>query len=172
MRTVTPLLKIDTLKLDYFAYFHSIISYQVIFWGNSTEGKRVSNIQKKIIRIMAGVKKVSCRELFKKFNILPLKSEFLLLLLLCILDNMEKFRSNSDIHSINTRHKHDLHMPNANLTSYQKDAYHAQTKLFSTLPSSIKSLNHYIKVFKPELKDYLSSHSFYSVEEFTSIKNC
>jgi hypothetical protein len=37
-------------------------------------------------------------------------------------------------------------------------------KLFSTLPSSIKSLNHDIKVYKPVLKDYLSSHS-YPVEE-------
>jgi hypothetical protein len=71
VRTVTPLLKIDTLKLVYFAYFHSIMSYVVIFWGNSTDSKRVFIIQKKIIRIMAGVKsRVSCRELFKKFNIL------------------------------------------------------------------------------------------------------
>jgi hypothetical protein len=30
MRTVTPLLKIDSLKLVYFAYFHSIMSYGVI----------------------------------------------------------------------------------------------------------------------------------------------
>jgi hypothetical protein len=41
MRTVTPLLKIDTLKLVYFAYFHSIMSYRVIFWGNSTDSKRI-----------------------------------------------------------------------------------------------------------------------------------
>jgi hypothetical protein len=37
MRTVTPLLKVDTLKLVYFAYFHSIMSCGVIFWGNSTD---------------------------------------------------------------------------------------------------------------------------------------
>jgi hypothetical protein len=64
--TVTPVLKTDTLKLVYFAYFHSIMSYGVIFWENSTNSKRVFNIQNKIIRIMAGVKRrVSCRELFK-----------------------------------------------------------------------------------------------------------
>jgi hypothetical protein len=39
MRTVTPLLKTDTLKLIYFAYFYSIMSYGVIFWGNSTDSK-------------------------------------------------------------------------------------------------------------------------------------
>jgi hypothetical protein len=69
---------------------------------------------------MAGVKKsVSCRKLFKKFNILPLASEFLLSLLSFIVDNIKKSQRNSDMHSINIRHKHDLHKLNANLTSYQ-----------------------------------------------------
>jgi hypothetical protein len=92
---------------------------------------------------MAGVKRrVSCREIFKKFNILQLVSEFLLSLLSFVVDNMEKFQTNSDIHNINTRHKHDLHQPSANLTSYQKGAYYAGIKLFTTPPDSIKSLNH------------------------------
>jgi hypothetical protein len=68
------------------------MSYGVIFRGNTTDSKRVFNIQKKIIRIMAVVKRrVSCRELLKKFNILPLASEFLLSLLLFVVDNMDKF---------------------------------------------------------------------------------
>jgi hypothetical protein len=49
MRTVTPLLKVDTLKLVYFAYFHSVMSYGVIFWGNSADRKREFIIQKKIL---------------------------------------------------------------------------------------------------------------------------
>jgi hypothetical protein len=127
-------------------------------------------IQKKIIRKMAGVKRrVFCKELFKKFNILPLASEFLLSLLSFVVDNMEKFHTNSDIHNINTRHKHDLHEPSANLTSYQKGAYYVGITLFSTLPDSIKSLNHDIKVLKPALKDYLLSHSF-SVGELLQLK--
>jgi hypothetical protein len=43
--------------------------------------------------------------------------------------------------------------------------------MVNTLPDSIESLNHDIIVFKPALKDYLLSHSFYSVEEFISIEN-
>jgi hypothetical protein len=62
MRTVTSLVKTETLKLVYFAYFHSIMSYGIIFWGNSTDSKKVFYIQKRIIRIMAGTKKrASCR---------------------------------------------------------------------------------------------------------------
>jgi hypothetical protein len=69
---------------------------------------------------------------------------------------MEKFKTNSDIHtSINTRHKHDLCQPSANLTSYQKGAYYAGIKKFNTLPNSIKSLNNDIKVIP--LKKWQSS---------------
>jgi hypothetical protein len=53
-----------------------------IFYGMELEHIKVFFIQKKIIRLMAGTKKgASCRELFKKFNILLLASKFLLSLL-------------------------------------------------------------------------------------------
>jgi hypothetical protein len=39
MRTVVPLMTTNTLKLVYFAYFHSVLSYGLIFWGNSTDSK-------------------------------------------------------------------------------------------------------------------------------------
>jgi hypothetical protein len=49
MRTITSLMKTETLKLVYFAYFHSFMSYGILFWGNSTDSKKVFYIQKKII---------------------------------------------------------------------------------------------------------------------------
>jgi hypothetical protein len=106
-------MKTETLKLVYFAYFHSIMSYGFIYWGNSTDSKKVFYIQKKIIRIMAGTKRrASCRELFKKFNILPLASEFLLSLFSFVVDDIERFQTNSDIHNISTRYRYNLHVPN------------------------------------------------------------
>jgi hypothetical protein len=38
-------------------------------------------------------------------------------------------------------------------------------------PPTIKSLNHDIKKFKPAPKEYLLSHSFYSIEEFALTRN-
>jgi hypothetical protein len=53
------------------------MSYPVIFCGNSTNSKRVLNIQLKIIRIMAGVKgRLSYREHLKEFNIPTLATKF------------------------------------------------------------------------------------------------
>jgi hypothetical protein len=100
MRTVTTIRKLETLKSVYFAYIHSIMSYGIIFCENSTDSKKVFYIQKKIVRIMVGTKmRASYRELFKKFNILPLASEYLLSLSF-VVDNIEKFQTNSDIHSL------------------------------------------------------------------------
>jgi hypothetical protein len=168
MRTVVPLMTINTLQLVYIAYFHSVLSYGLIFWGNSTDSSKVFYIQKKIIRIMASVKsRVSCRQLFQKFNILSLASEFILCLLSFVVENLGKFQRNTVAHNLNTRRKHDFHMPNTNLTKYQKGVYYTGIKLFNNLPPTIKSLNHDTKVFKPALKHYLLTHS-YSVDDFTS----
>jgi hypothetical protein len=116
-------------------------------------------------------RRASCRELFKKFNILPLVSKFLPSLSSFVVDNIEKFQTNPNIHNINTRYRYNLHVSNTNLSKYQKGVYYSGIKLFNNLPPTIKSLNHDIKKFKPALKEYLLSHSFYSVEKFTSTKN-
>jgi hypothetical protein len=63
------------------------MSYGVIFWGNSTDSKRVFNIQKKIIRITAGVK-ISLAENYA-INLIYFP---LLSLLSFVVDNMEKFQ--------------------------------------------------------------------------------
>jgi hypothetical protein len=156
MMTVTSLMKTETLKLVYFAYFHSIMSYGIIFWANSTESKKVFYIQNRIIRIIAGAKRrASCMELFKKFNILPLASEFLLSLLSFVVDSMEKFQTNSDIDNINIRYRYNLHVPNSNLSKYQKGVNYSGIKLFNNLPPNVKNLSHNIKMFKRALKEYL-----------------
>jgi hypothetical protein len=57
---------------------HLLSFHQVIwnnFCGNSKDGRKVFCVQKKIIRIMAIVKRtVPCWELFKKFSTVPLPS--------------------------------------------------------------------------------------------------
>jgi hypothetical protein len=35
---------LETLKMIYFAYFHSIMSYGIIFWGNQSYSDRIFNI--------------------------------------------------------------------------------------------------------------------------------
>jgi hypothetical protein len=45
----------DNLKSIYFAYFHSIMKYEIIFWGNSPDSKMVVTLQQRTVRIISGV---------------------------------------------------------------------------------------------------------------------
>jgi hypothetical protein len=75
--------------------------------------------------------RVSYRELFKKLNILPLLLKYVLSLLLFVVKNIEEFISNSEVHSIKTRHRSDLYPPSIKLTKYQKGVYYSGIKILS-----------------------------------------
>ena len=46
----------NALKMVYYALFHSVMSYALIFWGNSTKSKCVFKLQKRTIRIILGTR--------------------------------------------------------------------------------------------------------------------
>ena len=50
--TLTPLLSKNALRMLYFSYAHSIISYGIIFWCNSGNSIKIFRQQKKILRIL------------------------------------------------------------------------------------------------------------------------
>jgi hypothetical protein len=71
-----------SLKVIYYAFFHSVMSYGIIFWGNSSHSSIIFRIQKKAMGIKEGcLNRVSCRNLFKKLKILPLTAQYMLSLL-------------------------------------------------------------------------------------------
>ena len=80
--------------------------------------------------------------------------------------NQDKFLTNPSVHSINTRNKHHLHRPIANLSCFQKGASYSGIRIFNNLPQSITSLRNEKPQFKVALKIFLYAHSFYSVDGF------
>jgi len=95
VRVITPLMTEDILKIIYYSYVHSIITYGIIFWGNSPHSTHTFKIQKQIIRIMTkSRRRDSCRQLFKRLEILPLKSQYILFTLLFVVKNKDLFTTN------------------------------------------------------------------------------
>jgi hypothetical protein len=140
VRSLSHISNFDTMKLIYFAYFHSLMKYRIIFWGNSCDCKKVFTLQKKTVKIIEGRKaQTPCRALFKKLQILPLPCEYIFSLLNFVINNLENFQTSSAIHNVNTRNKHHLHRPTANLTCFQKSAYYPGIKIFNNLPATLKS---------------------------------
>jgi hypothetical protein len=52
MRTIKPIMSQKSLRMIYFAYVHSIMTYGIIFWGNSPYSIKIFRIQKKVVRIV------------------------------------------------------------------------------------------------------------------------
>jgi IS1 family transposase len=163
VRSMFHISNINTLKSIYFAYFHSIVQYGIIFWGNSSNSRKIFTLQKKIIRIMVGAHpRTSCRSLFKELEILPVPCQYIFSLMNFLVDNKDNFQTNSSIHSINTSNKHHLHRPIANLSCFQKSTFYPSIRIFNSLPCNIKNEK---AQFKAALSRYLNAHSFYSVDQ-------
>jgi hypothetical protein len=74
-------------------------SYSIIFWGNSARSINIFKLQKRIVRIITNSRnRVSFRHLFKKLNILQFYSQYLLLLLIFVIDNISLFKTNSELY--------------------------------------------------------------------------
>ena len=109
--------------------------------------------------------RTSCRRLFKKLENLTVPSQYIYSLMSFFIGNQENFQTNSSVHSINTRNKHHLHRPVANLSCFQKGASYYGIRIFNSLPRSITNLKNEKTQFKVALKKFLNANSFYSVDE-------
>ena len=167
MRAIKPFLSQDSMRMVYYSYFHSIMTYGLIFWGNSHHSSTIFRLQKRIIRTMVGIRsRDSCRDHFKRLKILPLKSQYLLSLMLFVVDNGDQFKANITIHNFNTRTKLNLHRPISNLSVHQNGTYYSGIRVFNSLPTQIKVESHNRNHFKRALKSFLYTHSFYTLDEY------
>jgi hypothetical protein len=79
------------------------MSYGIIFWGNSWHSSIIFKLQKKVIRIMEGCgNRASCISLFKKFQILPLKSQYMLPSLMFVVQNKTLFLTNTENYNLDS----------------------------------------------------------------------
>jgi hypothetical protein len=113
---------------------------------------------------MAGTcPRTPCRSLFKKLETLPVPCQYIFSLMNFLVNNQEIFQTDSSVHSINTRNKHDLHRPVANLSCFQKSAFYSGIRIFNSFPHRLTNL----KNEKAQLKGALRR---YSVDKFLCVQ--
>jgi hypothetical protein len=91
VRRTKPYLSWGTLKIIYYAFYHSIMTYGLIFRGNSTHHDCILKLQKRIIII---IHRAQTRDPFK-----------LLLLLLFIANGFVPSGSSTTVHKRKKKHK-------------------------------------------------------------------
>jgi len=82
--------------------------------------------------------RASCRGLFRKLEILPVPCQYIMSLMLFIIDNPNNFQAGLEIHVMQTRNKNQIFIPFANLTSVQKGITYSGVKIYN-------SAQHYFK---------------------------
>ena len=167
IRNIKPYLLNPILKMIYHSLFHSVLSYGIIFWGNSPHSSVIFKMQKRAIRTIMGCgHRESCRKFFMELKILPLASQYIFSLLLFVVKNRNYFTQNNILYDNNTRHRSDFHLPQVTLAKYQKGVYYSGIKVFNGLPRTLKDISSKPDKFKIALRNFLETHSFYSLDEF------
>jgi hypothetical protein len=109
---------------------------------------------------MAGAQpRSSCRSIFEQLGILPVPSQYILSLMNLIINKQEIFQTNSSLHNINSRNKHILHRPNANVFCFQKSTFYAGTNIFNNLPPSVTVFKSDKAKFNAALRKYNYRHN-------------
>lgn len=150
----------------YYAFVHSALSYNIIVWGQAVDIRRVFIIQKRIIRLIFNLPyDATCRDTFKKYNILTVTSIYILKLLVYTHKNRLSYQLNGDFHDYNTRARNNISLAKHTREAYKKTPVYSGSKIFNMMPERIRGITSPI-TFKTKVKKILTNNVFYTLEEF------
>ncbi|KAI5631523.1 hypothetical protein NE865_15765 [Phthorimaea operculella] len=93
LRQLKPLITPSALKQAYFAYFHSLMAYGSLLWGAASNADQVLIMQKRAIRVIAGVKPLhSCRQLFPELQIMTHYGQYIFDVINQVRRNLSEFK--------------------------------------------------------------------------------
>lgn len=159
-------LDVNGLLNIYYALAYSHMSLNILSWGSTKEIERIFINQKRIIRLIFGMKfRESCRDVFKEKGILTLPSIYILKCLTFVKQNLHIFQKSNENHSYNTRHGDLLSIPKHRTTTFKLSPLYNCIILYNSLPNEIKCITRY-ENFKKAVKQFLLVNAFYTVTEY------
>lgn len=159
-------LPIKELINCYYSLCYSVLSFNIILWGQSVEVERIFIVQKRILRIMFNLGfRESCKPHFKTHNILTLTSIYIFKIACFIHEKRHTLISHANLHEYPTRHRDNIYIDRHRLEKYKHSPLCAGSYIYNKLPKQIKSATTFY-VFKKLLKEYLLKEAFYNLNEF------
>jgi hypothetical protein len=136
---------------------------------SSSSMRSVFIIQNRAIRIMLRLgPRSSCREDFKKLDILRVPCLYIYAFVLFSVKHLNIYQSNSSVHGFNTRQQNELHIPSVEPPAIQRGVCYTSVNILKQLPQNIFKYCNNIHTFMTLLRDYPVKNAFYSTEEFQS----
>ena len=69
---------VKKIRLVYFSYFHSLMTYGILLWGHAANANSIFTLHKRAVRVIYKLaSRVSLREKFKDINILTFVSQYI-----------------------------------------------------------------------------------------------
>ncbi|XP_059480862.1 uncharacterized protein LOC132199839 [Neocloeon triangulifer] len=166
------------LKMVYYAYCHSIMSYGIVIWGGSNRAlDEVFLAQKKVVRALAGERYwrsteplCSAKPLFARFGFLPIFSIYLFESCKFVRKYPHYLKKTSEVHDHQTRAKCDLYVPAQALLISNQNPLTCMSSLYNKLPVSVRLEPRY-KGFETSLRRFVHVHKFYDRKEFFQFMN-
>lgn len=166
LRKLRPVVSDRILRQTYFAHFHSLMSYGAILWGNSTESNSVFILQKRAIRILAGIKPVtSCRTRFSQYRIMTLYSLYLFEIITYVRRNLSEFGRRTGGPTRQLRNTGRLKSVPRRTTLAESNPRVIGPTYYEHLPTDLRNETN-DETFDRRLKNFLLDNEFYSVDEF------
>lgn len=167
LRNLSGTVSYCVLRTAYYALFHSVMSYAVLAWGHAPQWRRVFALQRRAVRVVGGLGyRDDCRETFKMLNILTLPNLYILENLLYVKANTEKYPTNAQHGSHDTRRAEHLSIPIHRLERSRDGPRYWGVKFYNKLPDGYKLLSD--KVFKGRVRGWLLENPLYDSREFLS----
>lgn len=166
---IRHLTDVETARLVYFSYFHSVMSYGILLWGNAADIQAIFVLQKRAIRAIYNLScRHSLRDKFKEINIMTVASQYVYENLIYVKKNINLYSKYSDIHSINTRNKDLLIVPRTRLQKISNSFKCQSIRFYNKLPNQVKELS--LNKFKLFIKQKLCQKGFYKVKDYLDDK--
>ena len=170
VRKIRQLTNVDTARLVYHSYFHSVMSYGILVWGKAADIQTIFVLQKRAIRSIYNLStRDSLREIFKDTNILTVASQYIYENIMYVIKNIDSFPKNSDTHNFNTRNKNKIAIRKFRVRKVYKSFLGQCIHIYNKLPEEVLRLP--LPTLKCYLKKILVSKAYYKVEDYLTDKD-
>jgi hypothetical protein len=162
---------VEVTRAAYYGQVYPLLTYGIIFWGNSVNIQSTFILQKRCLRIIYNMyADETLRNVFRDKYYLTLTNIYILEIASFIKQNNDCFQNKSSLKkNLRSIYKYNIHVPRPHNNVYFKSSYYAGIKVFNHLPTHIKSLN--LPRFKSKLKRWLLSNVFYNLSEYFDAKH-
>jgi hypothetical protein len=158
--------KLETLITIYYSFIYPYLTYCIEIWGKASDRyiSSIFKLQKRAIRIISSTNYMShTAPLFHKHDILPLHKIYIYHVTLFMFNfDKEKlpdifnelFIRNKDVHTYSTRQSEQLHVPKANLSTYQRCIKYVGVIIWNFIMRQLNT-DCSLVTYKYKLKHYL-----------------